>query len=327
MNAELNMVTGDAAPPAGAQEERASLEPVTLGPEISIATAAYGNAAATRVCLEAISKSARGDFELILVDDCSPDGGETRSLFVETQRRRPNTKVFSFTENLEYSGSLNAILSHASGRWVLFVSNDIAITPCYLRQLLWAAHSNPRLGIWRGSSNYVDNGLPSHNIKCEPARSWDDLFALGARVLRENPTSVESDPFLVGDAFLLSRAVLDRIGTFDPLFFGYFADPDFGLRARIAGFEMGLVRGAFAWHQQHANFNYLPPAQRDAKLRLRQERVIENWASFKMKYGLPVSLRYSAITELPWARLAESQSGFDPRRHYSAPGDYLRYLL
>lgn len=327
MNAEVNTIHRDAAPSPGALAERASLEPVTLGPEISIATAAYGNAAATRVCLEAISRSASGDFELILVDDCSPDGGETRSLFIETQRRRPNTKVFSFSENLEYSGSLNAILSHASGRWVLFISNDIAITPCYLRQLLWAAHSNPHLGICRGSSNYVDNGLASHNIKCQPTRSWDDLFALGARVLRENPTAVEPDPFLVGDAFLVSRAVLERIGTFDPLFFGYFADPDFGLRAQIAGFEMGLVRGAFAWHQQHANFDYLPAAQRDAKLRVRQERVIENWARFKLKYGLPVSLRYSAITELPWAKLAQSQSGFDPRRHYCCPGDYLRYLL
>src|SRR5262249_32879304 len=84
-----------------------------LGPEVSIGMSAYGNAATTRRALEALFASAEGDFELLLVDDCSPDNRETRSLFLQTADRHANTKVFGFATNREYTGSLDAILSHA----------------------------------------------------------------------------------------------------------------------------------------------------------------------------------------------------------------------
>lgn len=300
--------------------------PALLGSDVSIATAAYGNAAVTQLCLQAILESARGDFELILVDDCSPDDGAVRRLFAETRRRHANTKVFCFTENLEYSGSLNSILSHASGKWILFVSNDIFVTPFYLRELLAAAQRHPRTGILRGSSNFVDNGLASHNLPpTRPVQNLQDVFAVGAEMLAKYPDVLEPDPFLVGDAFLVQRAVLDRIGTLDPCFYGYFADSDFGLRARIAGFDTVVVRGAYAWHQRAANFSYLPQQQRAAKLSKRWERVFENWARFKMKYGFPVAMPYRDVRAIPWASLQQTE--FDPNRHFCPPGDYRKYLL
>ena len=305
------------------------IEPLNLSDDVSIATAAHGNVATTRVCLEALFRSAAGNFELILVDDCSPDSGETRSLFLDTKRRHANTKIFSFLDNLEYSGSLNAILSHARGRWVFFISNDIFVTPHYLRTLLAAAQANPRLGILRGTSNFVDNGLTSHNFSLpKPVHSLDDIFDVGSLFAERFGSAAQPDPFLVGDAFLVSRPVIERIGTLDPWFYGYFADSDYGLRARIAGFDLALVPGAFAFHRRDANFGYLPEEQRQAKLDRRWNRVIENWARFKLKWGLPVALSYQeSIRTLPWDRIAASGAPFDPRRHVSAPADYLRYLI
>jgi len=302
-------------------------ERVTLGSNVTIATAAYGNAETTRICLDSLFRSVTGDYELILIDDCSPDGGAIKNLFLEAKKHHANTKVFFFQENLEYSGSLNALLSHASGDWMFFVSNDIFVTPFYIRNLLAAAQSNSKLGILRGSSNFVDNGkLPTHNIQLRsPINSYAALVNFGEQMAREHGPAVLPDPFLVGDAFLVSRAVIDKIGTFDPLFFGYFADPDFGLRAQIAGFELCVVRGAFAYHQQDANFGYLPKEQRDAKLSRRWARVYENWARFKMKYGFPVSLPYQVFMSIPWAQLASSP--FDRDKHYSTPGDYSRFLV
>jgi GT2 family glycosyltransferase len=299
---------------------------VVLGEDVTIATAAYGNAATTRLCLDSLFRSATGSYELILVDDCSPDAGAIRSLFLEAKGRHSNTKIFSFPENLEYSGSVGAVLSHATGQWVFFVSNDIFITPHYFRALLEAARENPRLGILRGCSNFVDNGLPSHNITPgAPVNSLQDVFNIGVEIAQRFGHAAEADPFLVGDAFLATRAVIERIGTFDPCFYGYFADQDYGLRAQIAGFGLALVRGAFAYHKQDANFGYLPEEQRQAKRGLRWMRVFENWARFKMKWGLPVALPYENIANLPWTQLAATP--FDNRLHYSAAADYTHYLL
>jgi GT2 family glycosyltransferase len=301
--------------------------PVNLGPDVTIGISAYGNYQTTQICLQALFRSARGDYELILVDDCSPDNGRVRGLFLEARQQHSNTGVFSFSKNLEYSGSLNAILSHATGQSVLFVSNDIFVTPYYLSTLLEVMRSNSSYGIVRGSSNFVDNnGRKTHNIVPErPIGSGEDLVAFGGKVFAEFGKQASVDDFLTGDAFMVSRALLDRIGTFDPLFFGYFADHDFGVRTQIAGFDLIVASGAFAYHQSAANFDYLPLDQREAKLGRRWVRVAENWARFKLKYGLPVEAMFEGTDLIPWKALASVP--FSAEKHYTAPGDYSQYLI
>jgi GT2 family glycosyltransferase len=159
----------------------------------------------------------------------------------------------------------------------------------------------------------------------KPVETVDDVFQIGARLAGKLGHATLPDPFLVGDAFLVSRTVIARIGTLDPWFYGYFADLDYGLRARVAGFELALVPGAFAYHHRHANFEYLSEQQRQAKVKRRWTRVIENWARFKLKWGLPVSLPYDSFGTLSWDELAAA--AFDELRHVSAPGDYSRYLV
>ena len=299
-------------------------QPIALDASVTIATAAYGNAEVTGTCLESLRLSATGDYELILIDDHSPDDGAIRRLFRAVRASRPTTRIFEFTENQEYTGSVNAALSHASGQYVLFISNDIYVTPDYLRVLLAVARANPRVGILRGSANFVDNGLATHSLSFkEPISDLPGLFRASAACAQQFGMQALPDPFLVGDAFLVTRDVLDRIGTFDPLFYGYFGDPDFGLRARVAGFETGLLQGAFAFHHQDSNFNYLPQERRNAKLHRRWMRVYENWARFKLKHGLPVSQPYTTIADVPWDLLAGQP--FDPARHYVRPGDYSRF--
>jgi GT2 family glycosyltransferase len=137
--------------------------------------------------------------------------------------------------------------------------------------------------------------------------------------------SVENEStFLTGDAFLVTRRVLERIGTFDPLFYGYFADIDFGIRACCAGFRLVLARGGFAYHLQDANIRYLPPDQQQAKVQRRFARVHENWARFKLKYGLPVEDPYASVSQLHWDRLNREEF---LERHCVAPGDYSEYLV
>jgi len=300
-------------------------EKYRLGNDVTIGMSAYGNYKTTSEALHALFNSAEGDFELLLVDDCSPDNGLTLSLFLQAKRLHPRTKVLSFDRNLEYSGSLNAIFSHATGRWVLFLSNDIFITPAYLRELFQVAKSDPAHGIVRGSSNFVDNQLETHNIMMpESVTHQEQLVAFAEDHASRFHQQCMTDEYLTGDAFMVSRAVLDKIGVLDPMFFGYFADHDYGVRARIAGFKLILARGAFAFHMRAANFDYLPEELREEKKMLRFMRVFENWARFKLKYGLPVEQRYTSMNDLDWKVLC--QKPFKPDLWYSPPRDYSRFF-
>jgi GT2 family glycosyltransferase len=290
---------------------------------LTIGLSAYGNAVATRQALHCLHRSVRGDYEVILVDDCSPDDGAVYRVFEEYRRVHARTRIFRFDRNLEYSGSLNAILSHASGSRVLFLSNDIYVAPAYMREMLAVAAASPKHGIVRGCSNFVDNGRATHNVKPDaPIDSFEALSAFAQRVCDRAAGRTVRDDYLTGDAFLVRREVIDRIGTLDPLFYGYFADHDYGLRAQAAGFDLVLAQSAFAAHHRAANFEYLPPEEQRTKINRRMVRVVENWARFKLKYGLPVDLLYTSVNDIPWGELAGRLA---PAAYLVAPGDYGRY--
>ncbi|HEC05411.1 MAG TPA: glycosyltransferase family 2 protein [Thiolapillus brandeum] len=295
-----------------------------LDENITVGMSAHGNYSVTQQALQSLFNSATGDFELILVDDCSPD--DTRSLFLEAKNVHAKTRVLAFDDNKEYSGSLDAILSHAAGDLVLFLSNDIYVTPSYLREIIRAARYSPDHGIVRGCSNFVDNGLSTHNIPIPPELTgWNDLAEFSEQIANKHGGEYLLDKYLTGDAFLVTRAVIDKIGTFDPLFYGYFADHDYGVRARTAGFELVLARGAYAMHNRSANFSYLPKHLREKKLGMRWSRIYENWARFKMKYGLPVELPYTGINDIDWDSLSCRE--YRQELCYSPPRDYSRYSI
>lgn len=296
--------------------------PVALTESISIGMAAHGSAAMTYKALDALFASASGDFELILVDDASPD--DTLDVFLEARKWHGNTRIFAFRENLEYCNSVNAFLSHAHGECLIFLSNDILVCPAYLRELLRAAAANPACGILHGCSNFVDNLSPLHNIDVERFETRAQLFSFGAKVASEHRKSPPVDErYLVGDAFLVTRPVIDRIGTLDTRFVGYYGDQDFGLRARIAGFRMALVRSAFAFHAKDANITYLADDERQAKLARRHRRVGEALGQLVRKYDLHLS--EASVEDIPWEELARQK--FERARHYVPPKDYSAYLL
>jgi GT2 family glycosyltransferase len=296
--------------------------PVRLTESVSVGMAAHGNSATTRQALDALFASATGNFELILVDDQSPD--DTLDVYLDARKWHANTRIFSFTQNLEYCESVNAFLSHARGDRLIFLSNDILASPAYLRRILATADANPDCGIVRGCSNFVDNRSPAHNLPIASCETREAYFAFADEVAARNRDSPLLDErFLVGDAFLATRRVIDRIGVFDTRFRGYYGDCDFGLRAQISGFRVVLERGAFAYHKQDANFEYLPEDERERKLARRYEKLAAALGEFLRKYSIP--LTGTSVYDLPWEELARRR--FDPALHYVAPKDYSEYLL
>jgi GT2 family glycosyltransferase len=296
--------------------------PLRLTPSVSIGMAAHGNSNTTRKALHALLSSAKGEFELILVDDKSPD--DTLKVFLDARKVHGNTRIFSFKRNLDYCQSVNAFLSHARGESMIFLSNDIFASPAYLRVLLGTAVANPDCGILRGCSNFVDAGTPLHMVQPKECETPEEYFAFAEEIAaRHDGGKLIDESYLIGDAFLVGRRVIDRIGTFDTRFVGYFGDVDFGLRAQIAGFRVVLERRAFAFHQAHVNTAYLSPDRQRERLQRRPKQVAAASEEFKRKYDLHPT--EDGIEKLPWNEI--SRQRFDPAKHYSAPKDYSEFLL
>ncbi len=291
---------------------------------LSIGVAAHGNVAITEECLKSIFASVAGDFELLLIDDASPD--DVLPLFRDAADFHPNTRIYHFPENLEYTQSVNCLLNEAQGERVLFVSNDIFITPTYVAALLETL-ADPAIGVARGASNFVDNALATHNVSEQPTgEGWQALIDFAAaRYAMEGMTNLD-DPYLVGDAFMVQRTALDAIGGFDTRLRGYMSDIDFGLRMKGAGFGRVLCPRAYAWHVRDANFNYLSEQAMAEKLQRRLTRVRAAWDSFCDIWNLDKTPgRWPGLKSVPFPALDDIARRRGCVR--MAPVSYAHYLI
>ena len=266
--------------------------------KITIGVAAYGNLKATKNCIEAIKKSVDGNYEVILVDDCSPGNDEIKNFFLDLKKEFKNIKVFYFSKNLGYVESVNCILSNSSSNKIIFVSNDIYINPYFLEELINISNIDDSIGYVRGVSNFVDNNLATHNISFKGKTHFNPDEVAKDIFLKKKNNFME-EKYLVGDCFLVNKKLIEEIGYFDCFNFkDYFGDVDFGLRAKALGFKCVLSEGAFCFHHKHTNFDYLPDNEKKEKKQRRDIFLVEDWARFKLKYKFPNNLVYPGINAL-----------------------------
>ena len=101
-------------------------------PEISVIIPVYKAEAYLAECIDSILAQSFSDFELILVDDGSPDGcaGICREYLKKDSRIR-----FLQQENRGQAAARNHAMTVAQGRWICFVDSDDVIHPQYLQVL------------------------------------------------------------------------------------------------------------------------------------------------------------------------------------------------
>jgi len=291
--------------------------------KITIGVAAYGNLEITKKCIEAIKNSIEGNFEIILIDDCSPDNGHIKEYFLSLKNEFNDIKIFYFSENLGYIQSVNCILSHATSDKIIFVSNDIIINPYFLDELIKISNTIENIGYARGVSNYVDTGLKNHNINLAnfTSKNPNDI---AKEVFSKNKDNYFEEEYLCGDCFLVNRELLNKIGYFDSVNFkDYLGDLDFGLRAKAFGFKCIVSKGAFCYHYAGINFEYLSENERKIKLRRRNAYLMEDWARFKIKYDLPITLIYPGINKINFSQIRNKVN----KKLEINKKDYSKYLV
>ena len=132
---------------------------------ISIVVPVYKVEAYLNRCVDSILAQTFTDFELILVDDGSPDNcGKICDEYAEKDKR---IKVIH-QENGGLSAARNAGIEIAQGEWITFIDSDDWIHPSYLRVLYEAVTANGAdVSVGRYKEVYdedVDNGAINPDI-------------------------------------------------------------------------------------------------------------------------------------------------------------------
>jgi GT2 family glycosyltransferase len=278
---------------------------------ISFIVPARNNSELTSKCLFALEHSVnilRLNAQFILIDDCSDSGEGIIDVFISFKLRQPRSRIIRFKSNQHYTGVFTIGIYHATGNNVFFLSNDMMITPSFLVTVLGVAALDDSYGIVRGTSVHTDSH-PEHTLHPPISlRSYDDILRFSEMVAAINGLHHVEDQVLSGDAVLISRRLIDRIGVLDTRFFGYFGDIDYGLRAHLAGYKLVCAKGAWLHHDGAGHL------KREAKgndeyfniVHARRMALVSSaYTEFRGKWSTDLPERYSELPSLHFFEIAE----------------------
>lgn len=153
-------------------------------PLVSVVMPAF-KAAYLEATLETILSQSFRDFELIIVDDASPD--DLRSIVerhpdprLRYQRNSTNIGSRSLVENW------NLCLSLARGRYFVLASDDDLYHPDYLTSILALAERHPNCGVFHSRVSIIDGQGREigRTHSCPEWESWDDFLWHRLRLVR-----------------------------------------------------------------------------------------------------------------------------------------------
>ncbi len=234
----------------------------------SIVIPTHGQRHLTEACLDSIRRHTDEPYELVVVDNASPDDT------VAWLRTQSDVRLIANVENRGFPAAVNQGIAAATGDHVLLLNNDTVVTTGWLRRMLDALHSDERIGLVGPVSNNV-SGPQQVEVAYDQVAELDG-FAWDWG--RDHERAVEDLDRLVGFCLLIDRPVLDAIGSFDERFgLGNFEDDDFCRRAREAGFRTVVARDAFVHHVGSATFRATGVEFGDL-LAENEQRYREKWA-------------------------------------------------
>ena len=179
---------------------------------------------------------------IIVVDNASSD--DTVTII----RGLPgDIELFQMPENLGFAGANNYGLRHAldlGAEYVLLLNQDAKIAQRMIAEIMHLFEQHPDYGIisplhlnYEGTC--IDPVFLSFSL---------ENTSIASDALTQRINELYEVPFINAAVWLISRALVEKIGGFDPIFFMYGEDQDYCHRARFHGFKTGVAPKAIAYH-------------------------------------------------------------------------------
>jgi hypothetical protein len=176
-------------------------------------------------CLDLVEKHTSG-YKVIIIDNGSKDGSVAFLKTIEDKY-----KVIYNPENVGFAPAINqGILASDPNSDILLLNVDAEVTPRWLHELYATMLRFPNAGMVGPLGNEVASGHQREGYVD------DDCVT----------------PNLYGYCLLILREVIEKIGLFDEQYsIGGYEDNDYGIRAKLAGYELYISAKSLVRHKAH----------------------------------------------------------------------------
>ncbi len=202
-------------------------------PLVSVIVPIYGKHNYTLRCLASIQRHLPAlPFEVIVVDDCSPD--ESRDILAKVKGIR---LVLNET-NQGFLRSCNLGAKQARGQYLYFLNNDTEVTPGWLDTLIATFDQFPGTGLVGSKLVYPDGVLQeAGGIIWKDGSAWN--FGRYKDQLDPVYCYARETDYCSGASIVVPAALYAELGGFDELYLpAYCEDSDLALRIRSRGYRV-----------------------------------------------------------------------------------------
>lgn len=218
--------------------------PSSVSPLFSIIILCWNSNPFISACLNSLHNQTDQDFEILLVDNGSPDPIRNEDFAKYTDLR---IRFFALQSNLGFAAGNNYAAQFAQGKFLILLNADAFPEPDWI--------SNIRVGIQK----YPNAFFASKLIMADHPEKYDgkgDAYHISGLVWRKSyntlipiATETEKEVFSAcGAAAIYPRDAFEQVEGFDPDYFSYLEDVDLGFRLRLIGYRCTYLPQAVVRH-------------------------------------------------------------------------------
>ncbi len=214
-------------------------------PVVTVVIPTYGKWEYTQRCLTSIeAELPTTPFEVIVVDDASPDSSADRVALCG------GVRLVRSEQNIGFVRACNLGASHARGRYLLFLNNDTEVLPCWMDALAGVLDRDPDVGLVGSRLIY-----PDHSLQESGGIVWRDgtasNYGRGDDPDRSIYEAVRDVDYCSGASIMVRRELFDQIGGFDVEFApAYYEDTDLAFSVRAAGYRVVVQPSSAVIHHE-----------------------------------------------------------------------------
>lgn len=216
-------------------------------PLVSIIIPVFGKLEITLACIKSISQfQQESKFEIIIVDDCSPDDSG------DWLAKLPKVKVVRNNSNLGFIDSCNVGADIANGHYLHFLNNDTIVTERWLDELVLTFGIFSDVGMVGSKLLYPDGSLQeAGGIIWRDGSAWN--FGNGDFPSRPEYSYARQVDYCSGASLLIEKALFQKFNGFDQLYKpAYCEDADLALKITASGLKVVYQPSSVVYHIEGA---------------------------------------------------------------------------
>ncbi len=242
-----------------------------LEPKVSVVVLNYNGAKYVKRCLESLFKNDYNNFEVIFVDNNSPD--KSAEIAKQLFQNEPRLKIIENKENYGFSIGNNIGFKASNAKYVIALNNDTEVQSNFIKTMASIAESDQKIGsvgckivqldgVISYGPKYMNYGFITHSLNIK-------TYEKTTRNLAN-----------CGCATLFRKTLLDKIGGFDPYLWTDWEDHDLGYRINIAGYKCIYTPKTTVLHL--GGGNYLGMSQ-ERRTRIIRNKLLGHYKNYETK--------------------------------------------